>query len=601
MESVAFFEKKVSLSAKHLNKIGKGGTITNMLQTKLRETLENRCSEHGFVIPDSVEIISRSMGYFEPGRFTGDALYHVKAKGRVYYPVDGAIIEGKVLRKNKMGLYVTYEKGLRIQIPRDLHLGNEEFESVQIGDTVEVELKKSLFQVNDPYILVNGLFKKKIRDGTEDEEGSDQGVVENVPTAPPRPAESRAEAEEGAEEEEGDGGDTDLGTESEKEEEELPKPDKPKNKNKDEEEEELRIFDMPTNENEEEEGEEGEEEEGEEEEEEEGEEEWTPPDPEITDKYVVYPSTNCPVKKNAGGNATLLLFDVDGTLVTSKKGRRYALDADDWIFLGDVPKVLNEFKEAGWTIALVSNQADWSKKTDQIRGKFESILSELEEANGWTPWLLLATGAKDTEYRKPGRGLYDLLLQKLELTEDTVGDKRMIGDAAGKEESSFPPYQWSDSDSKFAKAIGADFMLPNDPVYFGSSGPIQPSESQELVLLMGNPGSGKSTTAKALAEKGYIHVEQDVTKTTKKSVDAAYAALEADKSVVMDATNASKVNRALYEDVANEFEISFRIVWHIRDGRPFNALRNKPVPEVAYANYTNTFVEPEGDNVELVY
>jgi DNA-directed RNA polymerase subunit E'/Rpb7 len=174
MESVAFFEKKVSLNAKYLNKIGKGSTITDMLQTKLRETLENRCSEHGFVISDSVEIISRSMGYFEPGRFTGDALYYVKAKGRVYYPVDGAIIQGKVLRKNKMGLYVTYEKALRIQIPRDFNLGNEEFESVKIGDTVEVELKKSLFQVNDPYILVNGLFKKKIGGDEEEAEEADE-------------------------------------------------------------------------------------------------------------------------------------------------------------------------------------------------------------------------------------------------------------------------------------------------------------------------------------------------------------------------------------------------------------------------------------------
>ena len=220
MESVAFFEKKVSLSAKHLNKIGKGSTITNMIQTKLRETLENRCSEHGFVIPDSVEIISRSMGYFEPGRFTGDALYHVKAKGRVYYPVDGTVLQGKVLRKNKMGLYVTYEKALRIQIPRDLHLGNEEFESVNIGDTVEVELKKSLFQVNDPYILVNGLFKKKISNETEGEEGGEGSHEEVLEEVAVLGTAATAAAQEEEEEEEVDDGATDLGTDTEGEEKE---------------------------------------------------------------------------------------------------------------------------------------------------------------------------------------------------------------------------------------------------------------------------------------------------------------------------------------------------------------------------------------------
>ena len=61
-----------------------------------------------------------------------------------------------------MGLYINYKNGLRIQVPRDLHLGNEEFDSVKVNDTVEVELKKSLFQVNDPFILVNGLFLRKI-------------------------------------------------------------------------------------------------------------------------------------------------------------------------------------------------------------------------------------------------------------------------------------------------------------------------------------------------------------------------------------------------------------------------------------------------------
>jgi DNA 3'-phosphatase len=550
MESVAFFEKKVSLTAKHLNKIGKGSTITDMLQTKLRETLENRCSEHGFVIPESVEIISRSMGYFEPGRFTGDALYHVKAKGRVYYPVDGAIVEGKVLRKNKMGLYVTYEKALRIQIPRDLHLGNEEFESVQIGDTVEVELKKSLFQVNDPYILVNGLFKKKIA-GAEEEESKVEEDEEVAMLRKPAALQNKLEEEE--EEEEEDNGSTDLETETEGEEEE----------------EEESPTPLPT--------------------------------PEITDKYVLYPATNSPIVKNANGNATLLLFDVDGTLITSKKGRRYALDADDWIFLGDVPEVLNKFKNAGWTIALISNQSDWSKKTEQIKGKFESILTALQEANGWTPWLLLATGAKDAIYRKPGRGLYDLLLKKIELTEDKIQEVRMIGDAAGPE-TPFAPYQWSDSDRKFAEAIDAEFMLPNESLYFGKSPAIESAESQEIVILMGNPGSGKSTTAKTLEEQGYIHVEQDIKKAKDATLKAVKAALETGNSVVVDATHAAETNRKPYEDLAEEKGIPFRILWHIRDGRPFNALREKPVPEVAYANYTNSFVEPEDDvDVELVY
>jgi hypothetical protein len=85
MESTAFFEKKISLTPKNINKVGRDATVESILLEKLREKLENKCSEHGFVIPDSLKILSRSCGYFEPGRFTGDAVYYVKAEGKVYY------------------------------------------------------------------------------------------------------------------------------------------------------------------------------------------------------------------------------------------------------------------------------------------------------------------------------------------------------------------------------------------------------------------------------------------------------------------------------------------------------------------------------------
>jgi bifunctional polynucleotide phosphatase/kinase len=567
MESTAFFEKKVSLNAKHLNKIGKDATVKSMLLQKLQETLENRCSEHGFVIPNSVAIESHSMGYFEPGRFTGDALYHVKAKGQVYYPVDGMKVVGEVLRKNKMGLYVTYQKALRIQIPRDLHLGNEDFESVEIGDTVEVELKKSLFQVNDPYILVNGIFLQRFP--------KEKVEVEPKPVKVVKPESKDEEEEEEAEEadEESDLGSTDVDTEPGEEEE---------------------------TEEAEGEGEEAEEAKADEAEEAEEADEKAVPEPEITDKYVVYPST-APVAKDADGNIGLVLFDVDGTLITSKSGNLLAAkDANDWIFLGDIPGVLNNWKEAGWEVGLISNQADWSKKTVEIKGKLESVLAALLAANGWSPWLLVATAAKDPLYRKPGRGLYDVLLKKLGVTQDNITEVRMVGDAAGAD-TPFAPYTWSDSDKKFAEGIGATFGLPNDAEYFGSSAPLEGSESQELVLLMGNPGSGKSTTGKALAAKGYTHVEQDITKTKEKSMKAVRAALEKGGSVVVDATHASEENRKPYADLAKEKGIPFRILWHIRDGRPFNKLRETPVKDLVYANYTKTFVEPKGPEVQLVF
>jgi hypothetical protein len=57
-----------------------------------------------------------------------------------------------------MGVYMIYKNAIRILVPRDLHIGNEEFEALQPQDTIEVEIRKSRFQMNDKYILSVAVF-----------------------------------------------------------------------------------------------------------------------------------------------------------------------------------------------------------------------------------------------------------------------------------------------------------------------------------------------------------------------------------------------------------------------------------------------------------
>ena len=157
MDHIAVFEEQVSLTPKDLR--GEITSIDAILEEKLRGRLEGRCSRHGFVAPNSVKILSRSMGMVEKVRFTGNVLFHVQAEGKVLNPADGTVLVGEVIRKNKMGLYVNYEDAIRVIVPRDLNIGNDEFEAVEVGEMVSVEIKKSRFQVNDEYILSVGLFQ----------------------------------------------------------------------------------------------------------------------------------------------------------------------------------------------------------------------------------------------------------------------------------------------------------------------------------------------------------------------------------------------------------------------------------------------------------
>jgi DNA-directed RNA polymerase subunit E'/Rpb7 len=192
MEYTAVFEEQVPLTSKDLRSPIK--SLDKLLEAKMRERIEKKCSRHGYVLEGSMNLLSRSMGTMERGRFTGSILFHVQAEGKVLNPPDKTILEGEVIRKNKMGIYVNYRDAIRVIVPRDANIGKDEFDLVEIGETITVEIKKSRFQVNDEYILSVGLFVG--RKGTAGTKA--KGVIQNVKEV----EEEEEEAEEEEEEEE---------------------------------------------------------------------------------------------------------------------------------------------------------------------------------------------------------------------------------------------------------------------------------------------------------------------------------------------------------------------------------------------------------------
>jgi DNA-directed RNA polymerase subunit E'/Rpb7 len=206
MEQIAIFEEKVAISPGDLRP--EITSFDDILLLKVKKLLEGKCSKHGYVIPDSLELLSRSMGSAEKGRFTSDFLYYLKVLGKVYNPPDGLQVEGEVIRKNKMGLYVIIKDAIRIMVPRDLHIGNEEFDSIEIGDKIIIEIKESRFQVNDTHILSIGEFVGMVSGALGSASASASASAE---------AEAAEEAEEAVEEA---GEEVDLDAEEEGETEE---------------------------------------------------------------------------------------------------------------------------------------------------------------------------------------------------------------------------------------------------------------------------------------------------------------------------------------------------------------------------------------------
>ncbi len=151
-----YLDERIALTPGELNSIRTADGVKELLLTKLRDKIAGKCTADGYVNPGSIELLDRSMGVAENGRFTGNLLYDCKIKCDVLYPTADTIIEGLVLKVNKMGAYVVYKDAIRILLPRDSHIGNERFDAIKEGDNVQVRIERSRFQANDTFIMAVG-------------------------------------------------------------------------------------------------------------------------------------------------------------------------------------------------------------------------------------------------------------------------------------------------------------------------------------------------------------------------------------------------------------------------------------------------------------
>jgi hypothetical protein len=186
MESEAFFQEKVYLTPKDLGK--QIDSIDDILLNKVKERLEQKCSPHGYVLPGTLELITRSAGMVDSGRFSGDWAFLVKAKGKVLHPPEGTPVEVEVLKSNKMGIYAVYQNAIRIMVPRDLHLGDEDFDQLKVGDRIRVEIQKSRFQLRDPFIVSVGVYRGLA--------GAESAALTKIPELPEPEEAEETEAEE---------------------------------------------------------------------------------------------------------------------------------------------------------------------------------------------------------------------------------------------------------------------------------------------------------------------------------------------------------------------------------------------------------------------
>jgi bifunctional polynucleotide phosphatase/kinase len=270
------------------------------------------------------------------------------------------------------------------------------------------------------------------------------------------------------------------------------------------------------------------------------------------------------------------MFDFDWTLVRPKDDKTFPNAVDDWQWLRPcVPQVIKGLYAKGFAICIFTNQSkQW--KQDQI----VNALSSLDIP------LTICIAFDKVEY-KPSMHMFEDFKnnKKINLTSSF-----MCGDAVGR------PTDHSDCDLKFAEAIGVKCVLPEDlfKTITTSNNHIVSSQIKEVIVLVGYPGSGKSTACSTLATASYFIANGDELKTAAKMIKAASTHVK-DRSIVFDATNSSPAKRALYIEFAKKHALHVRCV-HVTtpldECLARNNKREKPIPRIAFNMYKKNFVEP---------
>ena len=261
-------------------------------------------------------------------------------------------------------------------------------------------------------------------------------------------------------------------------------------------------------------------------------------------------------------------------------------------------------------------------KRIKFQNKIENVITKLGVELLCPVFTCFAAG-RDIN-RKPARGMWDFVvgeqIQKRNAS-ISLNDCFFVGDAAGRLSGwkTGKHADWSGVDRKFALNVGLKFFTPEeyflneeecklfdigrDPASLLQKAPtnfdISISSSQEMVIAVGSPASGKSTLYHRLFSK-YAHVNRDSLKSLTKCKSAARSALLSGQSVYVDNTHPTRESRYDFISIAAEMKIPVRCLLFVTDDwlskhlDVFRSITNQidPLPLVAFHSFHSRYEPP---------
>ena len=278
----------------------------------------------------------------------------------------------------------------------------------------------------------------------------------------------------------------------------------------------------------------------------------------------------------------LAIFDIDWTVIKPKNGKTFPDDEHDWVWLRkSVPETLENYSKTHQLVFLTDQSKPW--KLNMIQQMI--IILNLKAV------VLIAMTKK---YKKGNPELF--------LSVFPHYDKKkcfMVGDAGGAKD-------WSCVDKDFADNIDVKFNKPEEIFPFDEikeiEGDFENKEEKEVVIMIGMPGSGKSSFCKKHLPN-YKLICGDIFKTQPKMIKESKKYIK-NHSIIFDGTNGTSKKRKIYIDFAHENNRKVKCIWMntpieqcIEQIKKRKTEGGHYVPKVAlyaYQKYFNIPTENEG-------
>ena len=306
-------------------------------------------------------------------------------------------------------------------------------------------------------------------------------------------------------------------------------------------------------------------------------------------------------------------FDLDDTLITTKSGKKFPIDENDWKFkFNNVIEKLEEFSRRKYNIIIITNQGGLKKKNDGIEKwkiKIENIIKQIDIT------ILVYVALSKDRYRKPFPTFWDIMKK------DNTDYKKSFycGDACGR------PKDHSDSDLKFSLNCHLRFVIPEhlfdgkkntypNVKYINFTNDVDEHKNDcikigknDMIIMVGMQGSGKTTFVNnnITSKHTYKIISRDKEGTIVKCLKKCEKCMKNNYSIIIDNTNPCKQDRIKFIEIGNKYNYKIRcIVMKVNnDIAKHNTCyrhyitngKKQMIPDIAFNIFKKKYEEPNKD------